>query len=119
MEERSTKKITCHLCGEEVEQTTYYNDGIDYEGHHRGQASSRTVREPHDCDKLKFRAMCMNCGYNQGGSCTNKGSVDDFIASLGNNQPFNVKIDSLVIKNEKSKCKRWTLSHEVIKELFI
>lgn len=104
----------CPLCGEDVKITHRYEDGTDWLGHHYGFPETRVIRHNHKCDKVQFKKMCLNCNsYKaESSSCTN---AKAYAIYFGNKDKTNVSFD---IKKPDRHCSCWSLSQDIINELF-
>ena len=118
MQTTTEKERICPFCGKTIYYTIIEEDGVDWEGHHRGSYSSRTEGEHCECEKLPFKKMCLNCQDNAVGFCVNEDIVNTIKEKVGEETPFYVKHIETKIKDQTKHCEHWHLNTKLISNYF-
>lgn len=82
MKHVTCRKVTCRWCGQTREVRVVDDDGMDWEGHARGNSEHEEYDDGCTCtlgvvehtgvSLARVKPMCMNCKFNKDGSCTNE-----------------------------------------------
>lgn len=111
----------CPLCGKTIQYQIIEEDGMDWEGHHRGHYESRTVGYDCDCNGKNLKKMCLNCvhrGY-VGKTCESKELIEEIQGRLKEPSFISLPdIDQLVLKEETNSCKYWEINPKIAETVF-
>lgn len=101
MENVTYHEMQCPLCGKMISYRYYEEDGYDWLGHKRCQASTRVVKERHNC---KFKPMCLNCIHFSSDYCRNKDVPKFYKEKIFGKNSKEVKTTSIHINKPTNHC---------------
>lgn len=122
MVEKHTFDVICPFCGNKRQGVTETDDGCDWEGHHRGRASSETYIEKCNCKfgqlvktMPRIKRMCRNCFHYINGCCTNQEEIEQVKKLAGN---FDITVNKFSVKDPNIACMKHELDYGIFDELF-
>jgi hypothetical protein len=118
METKTNMVRFCPFCGKKIEYQHIQDDGLDWEGHSRGSYRCYDTEKRCKCEQGNFKKMCLNCEYNNDGSCICDNVIEKLKESINNDSPFFVKEISTEIKDVTKKCSYWKLNGRLIEKYF-
>ena len=116
-------EVICPFCGCTLIKTRTIEDGVDWEGHHRGSYSCDEKVER--CSfffgkmagkDISIREMCVNCKYYNGGCCNNTKRLSGIRNSISN---FDIPLNKVIVKNPKLSCNCHELDYTIFSSLFL
>lgn len=118
MQEKYDIKRNCPFCGKEIIYQHVEEDGTDWEGHKRGSARSWDTDKECECEKHKFKKMCLNCAYNDAETCECEAVIAELKNKISTESPFVISDICADIKDVTKKCAHWKLSTELFEQYF-
>ena len=121
---KTNKQKVCIFCGSSYTVTECYEDGYDYDGHHRGKCSSwETGSCGCDFDLAAqnlplLKTMCVNCEMYQVGKCISKRRRADAMKALKKQNIYLSFEEDLNVENATKCCDYWEPSAQLAKSFF-
>lgn len=118
----TTFNTICPFCGKNIQVRRIVEDGIDWEGHHRGSYREDVQTDKCTCEygvmvgKMPpVKPMCENCKHYKHGYCENPDKISEIKSIISN---FEIALNRVSVKNPKFCCNLHELDFSIFSRLF-